>query len=77
MNFRIVTQPRLSWWPQIDIMYSKSSELRSMFTDTLNKVTQGYISHLSLRMIPSRVSSFYHHFQNYENYNVFGSCLGF
>ncbi|KAK6622690.1 hypothetical protein RUM43_008532 [Polyplax serrata] len=51
--FRIVTQPRLSWWPQIDIMYTKSSELRSMFTDTLNKVTQGYISHLSLRMIPS------------------------
>lgn len=27
-----------------------------MFTDTLNKVTQGYISHLSLRMIPSLVS---------------------
>ncbi|KAF6216642.1 hypothetical protein GE061_000988 [Apolygus lucorum] len=51
--YRIITQPRLSWWPQIDLVYSKSSELRSMFTDTLNKVTQGYISHTPLRMIQS------------------------
>ncbi|KAK4305959.1 hypothetical protein Pmani_022180 [Petrolisthes manimaculis] len=49
--FRIITQPRLPWWPQIDIVYNKSSELRSMFTETLNKVTQGYISHTALRMI--------------------------
>ncbi|KAG8232721.1 hypothetical protein J437_LFUL013314, partial [Ladona fulva] len=51
--YRIITQPRLNWWPQIDLVYSKSSELRSMFTDTLNKVTQGYISHTPLRMIQS------------------------
>nr|CAD7452027.1 unnamed protein product [Timema tahoe] len=51
--FRIITQVRLPWWPQIDLVYNKSSELRSMFTDTLNKVTQGYISHTPLRMITS------------------------
>lgn len=49
--YRIITQPRLPWWPQIDIVYNKSSELRSMFTETLNKVTQGCISHTPLRMI--------------------------
>lgn len=51
LPYRIITQPRLPWWPQIDIVYNKSSELRSMFTDTLNKVTQGCISHTPLRMI--------------------------
>ncbi|XP_072402893.1 neurofibromin isoform X3 [Diabrotica undecimpunctata] len=49
--YKIVTQPRLFWWPQIDIVYSKASELRAMFTDTLNKVSQGYIAHTPLRMI--------------------------
>ncbi|XP_050702406.1 neurofibromin-like, partial [Eriocheir sinensis] len=49
--YRIITQPRLPWWPQIDIVYNKSSELRSMFTDTLNKVTQGCIPQTPLRMI--------------------------
>lgn len=34
-------------------MYSRSAELRAMFTDTLNKVAQGYISHAPLRMIQS------------------------
>lgn len=53
ITFRIITQPRLQWWPQIDLVYSKSSELRAMFTDTLNKVTQGYITHTPLRMIQS------------------------
>ncbi|XP_021368387.1 neurofibromin-like isoform X2 [Mizuhopecten yessoensis] len=42
---RIITQPRLPWWPNINIIYSKAAELRSMFTDTLNKVTQGMASH--------------------------------
>ncbi|XP_074600003.1 neurofibromin 1 isoform X2 [Brevipalpus obovatus] len=41
--YRIVTQPRLPWWPQIDIVYSRAHDLRAMFTETLNKVTQ--ISH--------------------------------
>ena len=27
--YRIITQPRLAWWPQIDMLYSKSAELRS------------------------------------------------
>ena len=25
--YRIITQPRLAWWPQIDMFYSKSAEL--------------------------------------------------
>lgn len=51
--YRIVTQPRLPWWPQIDLVYVRSSELRALFTDTLNKATQGYIAHTPLRMITS------------------------
>ncbi|XP_054010836.1 neurofibromin isoform X2 [Hylaeus anthracinus] len=51
--YKIVTQPRLQWWPQIDLLYSRSTELRNMFTDVLNKVTQSYISHTPLRMIHS------------------------
>ncbi|KAK2723883.1 hypothetical protein QYM36_002292, partial [Artemia franciscana] len=50
--YRIVTQPRLHWWPQIEIVYNKSGELRAMFTDTLNRVTQGYGTHTPLKMIP-------------------------
>ncbi|CAF1287270.1 unnamed protein product [Adineta steineri] len=38
--YRIITQKRLAWWPQIDIIYSRAGELRNMFTDTLNKVSQ-------------------------------------
>ncbi|XP_023718195.1 neurofibromin isoform X4 [Cryptotermes secundus] len=51
--YRIITQPRLPWWPQIDLVYNKSSDLRLMFTDTLNKALQGCITHTTLRMIPS------------------------
>ena len=51
--FRIITQRRLPWCPQIELVYSSSAELRNMFTDTLNKVTQSYISHTPLRMIQS------------------------
>jgi neurofibromin 1 len=39
--YRIITQPRLVWWPTIDIVLSRAGELRNMFTDTLNKVNQG------------------------------------
>ncbi|PVD31241.1 hypothetical protein C0Q70_06653 [Pomacea canaliculata] len=42
---RIITQPRLDWWPDISLMYSKAGELRNMFMDTVNKVTQGFSSH--------------------------------
>ena len=52
-SFRIVTQTRLSWWPKIDLVYARSAELRGLFTDTLNKATQGYIAHTPLRMITS------------------------
>ena len=43
--YRIVTQPRLDWWPQVDILYTRATDLRIMFTETLTKVTQ--ISHQS------------------------------
>lgn len=48
-----MTQPRLPWWPQIDLVYARSEALRNLFTDTLNKATQGYIAHTPLRMITS------------------------
>ncbi|XP_071054810.1 neurofibromin isoform X2 [Onthophagus taurus] len=54
--FQIVTQSRLLWWPNIDLVYTKSSELRAMFTDTLNKVAQGYIAHTPLRVIQAFAS---------------------
>jgi len=38
-------QRPLAWWPNISIIYNKATELRNMFTDTLNKVTQGMTSH--------------------------------
>ncbi|KAL3856417.1 hypothetical protein ACJMK2_011181 [Sinanodonta woodiana] len=47
---RIITQPRLPWWPNISIIYGKAAELRNMFTDTLNKVTQGMASHTTPKM---------------------------
>jgi neurofibromin 1 len=50
---KVVTQPRLPWWPQIDLLYPRSAELRALFTDTLNKATQGYIAHTPLRMLTS------------------------
>ncbi|XP_075145354.1 neurofibromin 1 isoform X2 [Haematobia irritans] len=51
--FRVVNQPRLPWWPQTDVVHYRSAELRALFTDTLNKATQGYIAHTPLRMITS------------------------
>ena len=40
MSAVYLLQHPLPWWPSIDIMYSKSAELRALFTDTLNKVSQ-------------------------------------
>ena len=51
--YRIITQPRLPWWPQIDMLYSKSAELRAMFTESWNRVIQGYNPHQPAKMIPS------------------------
>ena len=49
----IITQKQLTWWPQITMLYNKSSELRAMFIETLNRVTQGITTHAPLKMIPS------------------------
>ncbi|KAL0809300.1 hypothetical protein ABMA28_011514 [Loxostege sticticalis] len=54
---RIIKQPRLPWWPQIELLYPRAAELRAMFTDTLNKATQGYIVHTPLRMISLSLKS--------------------
>ncbi|KAM3956254.1 LOW QUALITY PROTEIN: neurofibromin 1 [Aphomia sociella] len=54
---RIIKQPRLPWWPQIELLYPRAAELRAMFTDTLNKTTQGYIVHTPLRMISLSLKS--------------------
>ncbi|XP_061727749.1 neurofibromin [Cydia pomonella] len=54
---RIIKQPRLPWWPQIELLYPRAAELRAMFTDTLNKATQGYIVHTPLRMISRSLKS--------------------
>lgn len=50
---RIATQPRLPWWPQIDLVYARSEGLRNLFADTMHKATQGYIAQTPLRMIQS------------------------
>ncbi|XP_034936145.1 neurofibromin isoform X2 [Chelonus insularis] len=51
--YRIATQPRLAWWPQIDLVYPQSVELKNLFIDTLNKVTPNYIYPTPLKMIQS------------------------
>ena len=48
-----VAYRRLPWWEQIGIVYSKSSELRAMFIETLNRVTQGLSQHPTLKLMPS------------------------
>eukprot|EP00064_Thunnus_orientalis_P004302 superscaffoldBa00000388_g4313 len=50
---RIITNSHLDWWPKIDAVYCYSSELRFMFSDTLNRVVQGIGTHAPLRMTPS------------------------
>ncbi|CAB3257524.1 unnamed protein product [Arctia plantaginis] len=54
---RIIKQPRLPWWPQIELLYPRAAELRAMFTDTSNKATQGYVVHTPLRMISLTLKS--------------------
>uniref|UniRef100_A0A3Q0RVP7 Neurofibromin 1 n=1 Tax=Amphilophus citrinellus TaxID=61819 RepID=A0A3Q0RVP7_AMPCI len=50
---RIINNSHLDWWPKIDAVYCHSAELRFMFSDTLNRVTQGAGTHAPLRMTPS------------------------
>ncbi|CAG9134297.1 unnamed protein product [Plutella xylostella] len=58
---RIIKQPRLPWWPQIELLYSRAAELRAMFTDTLNKATQvcghSFTFVMLLVLLVSRVKS--------------------
>lgn len=35
---RIATQPRLPFWPSIDVLYNKVAELRTLFIETLTYV---------------------------------------
>lgn len=35
----IINQKKISWWPKIDVVYSKGAELRKMFSDTMQSVT--------------------------------------
>ncbi|XP_062393338.1 neurofibromin isoform X4 [Sardina pilchardus] len=37
---RIITNSPLDWWPKIDAVYCYSGELRTMFAETLGRVTQ-------------------------------------
>ncbi|XP_041948329.1 neurofibromin isoform X7 [Alosa sapidissima] len=37
---RIITNSPLDWWPKIDTVYCYSGELRTMFAETLGRVTQ-------------------------------------
>ena len=50
---RIIMHKRLAWWPQIVMLYNKSTELRAMFIETLNRVTQGYTTHTPIKIIHS------------------------
>lgn len=43
----------MSWWPEISLVNSYGTELRNMFIDTLNKVTQNYMWCTPLRKIHS------------------------
>ncbi|XP_050358342.1 neurofibromin-like isoform X3 [Nymphalis io] len=54
---RIIKQPRLPWWPQIELLYSRAAELRAMFTATLNKAKQAYKVQSPLRMISLSLKS--------------------
>ncbi|XP_063002910.1 neurofibromin isoform X4 [Elgaria multicarinata webbii] len=50
---RIITNSALDWWPKIDAVYCHSVELRTMFSETLNKALQGSGVHTPIRMTPS------------------------
>lgn len=51
---QISKQPRLAWWPRLDIVFDKAPELRSLLADTLNRTTTGFNSnHTPLKMMQS------------------------
>uniref|UniRef100_A0A8C0QMM8 Neurofibromin n=1 Tax=Chelonoidis abingdonii TaxID=106734 RepID=A0A8C0QMM8_CHEAB len=45
---RIITNSEVDWWPKIDAVYCHSVELRSMFSETLQKAVQSCGTHPSL-----------------------------
>lgn len=71
--YRIVTQPRLPWWPQVDIVYTRTHDLRAMFTETLNKVTQ--ISHQTKSNQVGDGASVIFYSKSLTNTNLFQSNL--
>ncbi|VDP04015.1 unnamed protein product [Soboliphyme baturini] len=42
--YRIAVQLRLSWWPKITLVYSRSNELRNMLNETITRVSQAATS---------------------------------
>ncbi|KAL2095360.1 hypothetical protein ACEWY4_010079 [Coilia grayii] len=42
---RIITNSPLDWWPKIDAVYCYSGELRTMFAETLGRITQSCTTH--------------------------------
>ncbi|XP_032635293.1 neurofibromin isoform X2 [Chelonoidis abingdonii] len=50
---RIITNSEVDWWPKIDAVYCHSVELRSMFSETLQKAVQSCGTHPAIRMTPS------------------------
>uniref|UniRef100_A0A452IVP7 Neurofibromin n=1 Tax=Gopherus agassizii TaxID=38772 RepID=A0A452IVP7_9SAUR len=50
---RIITNSEVDWWPKIDAVYCHSVELRSMFSETLQKAVQSCGAHPAIRMTPS------------------------
>ncbi|XP_043387402.1 neurofibromin isoform X4 [Chelonia mydas] len=50
---RIITNSEVDWWPKIDAVYCHAVELRSMFSETLQKAVQGCGAHPAIRMTPS------------------------
>ncbi|GBP42984.1 Neurofibromin [Eumeta japonica] len=80
IKYMIIKQPRLPWWPQIELLYPRGGELRTMFTDTLNKATQGYIVHTPLRMIslslkPKEVQSKFNRSEEMPAYRNLLLCM--
>lgn len=52
--YKIATQNLLPWWPEIDMLFYKAPELRIMFAETVQRVSQSLIvpiTHTPLKMI--------------------------
>lgn len=60
--YKIATQNLLPWWPKIDMLFSKAPELRNMFSETVQRVSQSLIvpisTHTPLKMIQVTFETF-------------------